>query len=219
MSERRYTQKYTITVEGETEKWYFDWLEKQINACETRTNDVSIDAKVQQSPKKFYKGANAKTTPKVTHICDVESTEPIHTAKLQNILSEMKEARVQKKIAYDLGYSNFTFELWMVLHKQNCNGPLSHRSQYLAPIRRAFEEQFEDLDHYKQKDAFNRCLQKLTLDDVRSAIQRAETITSNNAENKKTLIKYKGYNYYRDNPALSIHVVVKTILEDCGVLS
>ena len=44
MNERLYTRKYTVTVEGETEQWYFDWLGKQINACETRTNNVSIDA-------------------------------------------------------------------------------------------------------------------------------------------------------------------------------
>jgi hypothetical protein len=31
----------------------------------------------------------------------------------------MKEAKTQKKITYYLGYSNFTFELWMVLHKRN----------------------------------------------------------------------------------------------------
>ena len=35
MNERLYTRKYTVTVEGETEQWYFDWLGKQINACET----------------------------------------------------------------------------------------------------------------------------------------------------------------------------------------
>ena len=37
---------------------------------------MSIDVKKQQSLKKFFKGLNAKTTPKVIHICDVESNEP-----------------------------------------------------------------------------------------------------------------------------------------------
>lgn len=212
------TKKYTFTVEGETEQWYFEWLRDQINACPERTYNVAIDAKVQQSPKKFYKSVNAKTTPLVTHICDVESNAPVHVDKLKRILSEMKEAKTQKRISYVLGYCNFTFELWMVLHKIDCNGPYSHRSNYLDPVCRAFGEQFEDLDHYKHKNTFKRCLKKLTLEDVKTAIQRAECITSKNKENGKVLEKYKGYFYYRDNPALSIHEVVKKILIQSGLL-
>ena len=93
----------------------------------------------------------------------------------------------------------------MVLHKHSCNGSLIHRRQYLAPICDAFGEKFEDLDHYKREDAFARCLNKLTLEDVRAAIRRAETITSLNEQDGKTLVQHKGYSYYRDNPALSIH--------------
>lgn len=127
MNEKLYTKKFVFTVEGETEQWYFLWLRDQINMCESRKYDIAIDVKVQQSPKKFYKNANAKAMPEVIHICDVESNEPVHVDKFRNILSEMKEAKTQKKITYSLGYSNFTFELWMVLHKRNCKGFLSHR--------------------------------------------------------------------------------------------
>ena len=213
------TRKYTFTVEGETEQWYLEWLRDQVNACPGRTYNVAIDAKVQQSPKKFYKGINAVTTQSVTHICDVESNEPVHVDKFKRILSEMKEAKNQKRISYVLGYSNFTFELWMVLHKIDCNGPCSHRSNYLVPVCRAFGEQFEDLDHYKHENTFKRCLKKLTLEDVKTAIQRAEYITSLNKANGNQLIRYKGYSYYRNNPALSIHEAVRKILTDCGLLN
>lgn len=217
MSERLETKKYTLTVEGETEQWYFKWLMKQINSCEGRRYNVSIDPKVQQSPRKFYKGLNAKTTPKLFHICDMESNEPVHEEKFKGILSEMREAKEQKRLTYVLGYSNYAFELWMILHKMDCNGPKAHRRQYLEPISRAFGERFEDLDHYKREDAFKRCLEKLTLDDVRAAIRRAETITRNN-ETDKPLTKFKGYSYYQDNPALSVHEVVREIMKECGVL-
>ena len=50
MPERKETKKYTFTVEGETEKWYLDWLAEQINSCEEAKYKVSIVAKVQQSP-------------------------------------------------------------------------------------------------------------------------------------------------------------------------
>lgn len=54
------TKKYVLTVEGETEQWYFNWLKDQINHCEDRKYNVAIIAKVQQSPRSFYKGVNSK---------------------------------------------------------------------------------------------------------------------------------------------------------------
>ena len=219
MSQRLQTRKYVFTVEGETERWYLLWLRDQINVCDDRTYNVSIDAKVQQSPKKFYKGVTAKTTPAVTHICDYESNESVHVEKFRNILSEMKEAKDQKGIKYSLGYSNFTFELWMVLHKRACNGTFSHRTQYLAPISQAFGEKFEDLGHYKREDNFKRYLSKLTLQDVKDAIRRADAICAvNESDEKCKLQHYKGYAFYKDNPALSIHEAVRIILSESGLL-
>jgi len=218
MSERRDVRKYTFTVEGETEQWYLLWLRDQINACSKRKADVSVVVKVQQSPKKYAKSVITKATPSITHICDVESNDPVHVEKLQRILSEMKEAKDLKNINYELGYSNFTFELWMVLHKKTFNSPLAHRTQYLEPINQAFGERFEDLDHYKREDNFKRCLSKLTLDDVKSAISRAEIITDSNKTDGKTIIRYKGFSYYRDNPALSIHEAVHKMMIDCGLM-
>ena len=212
------TKKYVLTVEGETEAWYFLWLKDQINSYEGRTYNASIVPKIQQSPRSFYKGTNAKVTPEVIHICDVESTDDDHIEKFENILKEMKEAKTQKNIKYQLGYSNFTFELWMILHKKDCFGPFSNRKQYLSPIQQVFGERFEDLDHYKQEATFKRCLGKLTLNDVKAAVRRADRLAEQNAKDKKKLIKFSGYSYYRDNPALSINEAVKKILTECGVI-
>lgn len=218
MCEKREMKKYVFTVEGETEQWYLYWLRDQINKCESRKYNVAIDAKVQQSPKKFYKTVTTKTIPKAFHICDVESNDTVHVEKFQNILSEMKEAKTQKNITYQLGYSNFAFELWMVLHKRNCNVCLNHRKHYLEHINKAFGESFENLDQYKHENEFKRCLEKITLDDVIEAISRADEICDSNKKNGKVLLQYKGFSYYRDNPALSIHDAVRTIMKECGVI-
>ena len=45
------TKKFVLTLEGETEMWYFLWLKDQINQCEDRKYNVSIVPKVQQSPR------------------------------------------------------------------------------------------------------------------------------------------------------------------------
>ena len=48
MTERKETRKYVFSVEGDTEKWYLDWLCKQINADENAKYRVLITAAVQR---------------------------------------------------------------------------------------------------------------------------------------------------------------------------
>lgn len=217
---RKENRRYVFTVEGETEQWYFDWLEEQINACDDSKYTVSIVAKVQQSPKKYSKTVNPISTPMVTHICDYESNEEVHVTKFKNILSELKEANSTKgrKFKYALGYSNFTFELWMVLHKQSCNGSLTNRTQYLPHVNKAYSEKFENLDQYKHEDNFKRCLNKLSLNDVKEAIKRSEKIMENKVANGEHQEQYKGFTYYKDNPALTICESVKSIFAECGLI-
>ena len=68
----------------------------------------------------------------------------------------------------------------IVLHKADCRGALVHRRHYLEHLNRAYDEGFESLDENKQKVGFRRILAKLTLEDVRQAILRAEAITQRN---------------------------------------
>ncbi len=220
MAERKEIRKYFFTVEGETEKWYLEWLRDRVNESPDAAFRVSISAEVNQSPGKYAKRANPIATPKVTHLCDYESNEDVHVTKFHGILSQLKDAnRIKgRRFKYMLGYSNFSFELWMVLHKQNCNGELAHRSQYLPHINRAFGEHFENLDQYKHEANFKRCLASLTLADVRAAINRANRIMQNNKDSGKQLMEYKGFRYYQDNPSLTIWEPIEQILADCKLL-
>lgn len=220
-TEKKENRRFVFTVEGETEQWYFEWLQEQINACDESKFTISIVPKVQQSPKKYSKTVNPLATPRVTHICDYESNDEVHVTKFKNILSELKEANstIGRKFKYNLGYSNFTFELWMVLHKQICNGILTNRTQYLPHINRAYGEKFENLDQYKHEDNFKRCLSKLSLDNVREAIIRAKNIMATKVLNEEHQEQYKGFKYYRENPALTIWVSVEAILDECGILN
>ena len=60
MSKQNNRYKYVFTVEGETEKWYLKWLERQIKECSEITDIVTISPTVQQSPLKFSKSINSK---------------------------------------------------------------------------------------------------------------------------------------------------------------
>ena len=106
----------------------------------------------------------------------------------------------------------------MILHKKTCNGSFADRSQYLEPINQAYGKKIEDLAHHKREDNFKRCLSKLSLDDVKAATDRAQSIANKNKAEGKKLITYMGYSYYKDNPALSIHESIQKMLVDCGII-
>lgn len=213
---RKETKVYYFSVEGYTEKWYLHWLQQTINATTSSKFCVKLDSSVQPDPRERVKRLSTMGKATVTHIVDVESSDDEYERRFQETLHNMKAAECMgKRISYGLGYSNYTFELWMILHKADCNGCLSHRNQYLSHLNKAYGENFENLSQYKQQANFERILRKLTLDDVRQAIQRAKKIEDRNAEEQKLKERY-GYKYYDHNPSLSIWKIIEEILKDCG---
>jgi len=214
----RLSRQFFFSVEGETEMWYLQWLSRSINASEGATFKASFDCKIEKDPLSRVKGMSVLGKTIVSHIFDRESEEPVHVRQFSKTLEQMKEAqRIGKAITYKLGYSNFAFDLWMILHKADCNSPLNYRHQYLAPINRAFHEKFSSMKEYKKEDNFKRLLGKLTLADVWIAVDRADRIMERNRENGVPLQRHCGYEYYAVNPALSVGEIVKNILEGCDV--
>ncbi len=219
MAKRKPNRNYYFTVEGETEQWYLQWLQKQINNEATAKHTVTLDCPIQKNLLKRAKSLIVTGKTVITHICDYESDEEVHTTQFRYTLDAMKKSEsLGKQIKYKLGYSNFTFELWMVLHKIDCNGSLTHRWNYLVPINRAYNENFENLDQYKHEANFKRVLNKIALSDVGNAITRSRGIIKRNEENGYTLHQYKGYKYYRENPSLAIWEAIESILNDCELL-
>ena len=134
-------------------------------------------------------------------------------------MDRMKAAMgLGKQITYKFGYSNFTFDLWIVLHKADCFGSLAHRKNYLSHINRAYGEEFESMDEYKHEDNFKRCLKKLSLDDVIKAVERSEKIMENNVVAGYVMQKYKGFSYYKENPSLAVWEAIKKVLKDCRLI-
>lgn len=154
----------------------------------------------------------------IWHLSDYESGEPVHVRQFTETMDNMKAAMgIGKQITYKFGYSNLTFDLWIILHKIDCNGSYAHRRNYIEPLNRAYGENFENMDEYKHEANFKRCLKQLTLDNVRDAIARANVIMAGNQENGYRLVEYKGYKYYRENPALAINEIIERIMSDCGL--
>lgn len=219
MANRKMNARYYFTVEGETEKWYLEWLRDAINADPRSKVKVVCSPKVQKNPVKWAKAkTNLDKSAKVFHVFDCEDEEPIHVKAFKDTLANMKKAgSLGRGFRYVSAYSNLTFELWMVLHKGDCPA-LAHRRQYLKPINDLYGEHFESLDEYKHEANFKRVLGKLTVDDAVTAVGRAETLAKRAEEHGLRKAQHCGYSYYLDNPATDLWIPVKQMLEEGGII-
>lgn len=219
MANRKMNARYYFTVEGETEKWYLEWLRDAINADPRSKVKVVCSPKAQKNPVKWAKAkTNLDKSAKVFHVFDFEDEEPIHVKAFKDTLANMKKAgSLGRGFRYVSAYSNLTFELWMVLHKGDCPA-LAHRRQYLKPINDLYGEHFESLDEYKHEANFKRVLGKLTVDDAVTAVGRAETLAKRAEEHGLRKAQHCGYSYYLDNPATDLWIPVKQMLEEGGII-
>lgn len=219
MNLRKPNNKYNLSVEGETEKWYFEWLQKEINTCSTAAFTVSFGSlKIQKDPIKYAKSLTGIGKLTAVHICDKESNDQVHEIQFLNTLKKLKASRtIGKSLKYDLGYSNYTFDLWIILHKADCRRCFADRSKYIGTINSVYGEHFENMDEYKHEGNFRRILSRLTIEDVVGAVNRAKNIREYNMVNCTKMSIY-GYDYFDENPDLSIQNFVAKVLKDAGVM-
>lgn len=193
---RKQTLTYYFSVEGETEKWYLDWLQDQINAASEAKYKVKIKAEVQPDPVSYGKKLTVHSKTTVWHLSDIESSSEEDIRGVHSTLSRLKDVKnLGKAITYKWGYSNLSFDLWMILHKQNCDIELTSVNGYLSHINRAFSTHFESMKKYKEEANFKRCLSELNLDHVRKALNGAKRIMQRNERDGYRMTQYKGYAY------------------------
>ena len=136
-------KNYYFSVEGDTEGWYLDYLQKLINNCSKATCTVKLKHK-KLMPTRYAKTLANITEEEVYHLCDYESDSEDDVKKFHKILDDMKEvSKINNSLKYKLGYSNFAFELWIILHKKDLKGPLTDKKQYLKYINEIFDEDFK----------------------------------------------------------------------------
>lgn len=221
MFNKKESLKFYISVEGNvTEKLYFEHLKLLINSNQNSIYNLTLNCKKNKSPKNFI-----KNIPLVSaccfHIFDYESNSPQHQLIFTRALKEMKEINdtYEGKIVYKAGYSNLSFDLWILLHKVKFKTFLSYPNQYLQHINSAYKTDFESMDKYKKEENFRKqILSKISLDDVINAINFAKEIKEYNELSSKQSKENYGFKYYLDNPDLNIHKCIEEILISCGIL-
>lgn len=217
--------KFFISREGETEEWYFSWLQKQINE-DPRTKEKIEFKFLNVSPSSFSKSNHNTFTRdmlKGSYFCriqDIEDYEEYRIEKFKELLKSNKEAqRLFSKVNFCIGYSNYTFEVWMIAHKSKVKYE-SHRKFYYKQINSAYNKTFLDNDDYKHEDHFKSLLKELTLDDViTKAIPECERMRKYNEEynSKQKKMEYK-FVYFLSNPDTSLHEFVNVVLSTAGII-
>ncbi len=214
------TKKYYFTVEGETEKWYFEHVQRLINSTEQTSCKVDFSIHIQRNPCAFVRNIPIISKTKITHIIDVEGSSESHIHTFKQNLDNMKNAmKLGKTVHYQLGYSNISFELWILLHKCYTTRSCDSIHQYLPLLNKAYGLSCESLDKFKSKKIFTDVLGMISLDDINCAIRHADKLQSYNEDNHRDAQeKYKSFQFYKTNPSLSLHETVKAILKDCSLV-
>ena len=217
---KKICNKYYLSVEGETEKWYFERLQELINANEKIPFSVKFDIKINKSITSRAKSISAIYKTSAFHICDYESNEQVHIEQFEQVLKELKDVKkINKNINYKLGYCNFSFDLWIILHKKQQLGPISHRKQYVHGINSAYKENFQFIEDYKEEKNFKRILSQISLDDVITAVKNGDEMRRKNEEDSKDKCRIYGkFKYFTENPDMTINECVRQILEECEII-
>lgn len=214
--DRKQTKKYLILVEGQDEELYFKRLEQFINLCEDVKYKVSINIKVIRNNFSSFikKNSSISLNTVIYFVYDYEGNEEYFK---KNVLSNIKSCRnIKKGMQFVLGYNNLSIELWMLLHKTMFKRSVIHIGDYLEFINRQFNEKIESINTFKQETDFKKCLSKITLDNVKKAVKRADKIMEDLKKDEQQM-EYKGFRYYRKNPSLTTHEIVRIILSDCEI--
>lgn len=209
----RETKKFYVSAEGETEKEYLDWLADMVCKHPQAKYNLNICVKVEQSPLRYSKTQIAFSNAIFSHICDIEGETDDHGKRFQTIIDEISYAQ-QKLRKYNLYYSNLSFELWIILHKEPCNTKYISNGAYLSKLNQVFHANFLSLDEFKNQKNLKACLNKFTLQDVCYAIKQAEALMKQRSQEDNPIL-YRKESYFKSNPALSVHSLIKEILIQC----
>ena len=221
-------KSYKISVEGiNCEVLYFEHLQELINEYDAAEYKVNFYVK-KKNPLSFAKSritAFSKKNKKndyikFIHVQDIEDYyDAYQRQKFEDLIDEIEVAKKECKIStYDLAYSNYTFDLWMVLHKYNLTIQLTDRTKYYPYINIGYNKKYQHMDDYKSEKEFKSILEQIQIEDVLIAIERAHKIRNNHIANAHHIETHNGFSYYRDNPDLNIHFIIEEIFRDCGII-
>lgn len=203
----RYRKTVFCVVEGQQEELYLKHLEALISDFPSRTIRFNIVV------------GNAdrldRNDIEYDSVClfDHDMKEPAFARNLDkcNELNRKwgrKSKKDRRKVFH--AYSNVCFDLWLLLHKKDFRKPTNTPDGYIKELKKAYGLPIES--DVKSRETILAMLNQITLDDVYSAISRANSIKASklSSDTKRTP---KGAEFY-DNPDMSIQTFLMELLSE-----
>ena len=202
-------RQYLCACEGQQEELYLKHLGRLINELPGRKIkfvtvihpprylekvNVSYDCVAL-----FDHDSNDKTFQANITICD----------KLNK--KEMRKSKIDRRRIWH-AYSNLNFDLWLILHKEDFSRCVYGNDQYADDVRRIYG--LAPTDNIKSKDTLANILNCITLENIESAISRANALIEQKLEGDKKIISSS---ICCENPDLSIHRFIRAVIDESKI--
>lgn len=206
---------FYCSLEGESqEKEYFDRIEELVKASSSKKqvkfkyNFSSFGGDQIEVVKRLIAGAkfydNKDTNGKMTAIFDYDGKD-----------QSFKEAiNLCDKNNINPAYSNYCFELWLLLHKTDCPGIVTDPSGYNDKTIKAYN--LAPGENLKSQKIMKKIVKQIELDDVFLAISKAKKIEEK-CKNTGILI-YSGNEPHYQQPFLKIHSFMEDVFHRVGLM-
>lgn len=208
-----------ITCEGETEVLYFQRLKELVDIEPACLMKLGCKITVSKEPCSKAKLQTTLSTTKWYHILDKEGSSNADMVTFENNLKNFRKVKaIRQNVKLYLGYSNVSFELWLIMHKSD-ERPHAYSSQdYLSKLKKLYNlPNIKNLEEFKKESNFKKVLQQITLDDIRRAIKNGKALEAENEAYGFQPRKIHGFEYYEENPSTNMHRILEDILKDVGI--
>lgn len=201
-------KKYLCICEGEQEKQYLVHLSKLLTDMPSRA--ISFRCLIDR-PMRLEKELVEYDS---AAIFDFDNNQVEFEKNIKFCHQYVKTLPKKDKRKIYPAYSSVNFDLWLILLKENYHRRVSTNDAYIPEIRRIYN--LGQTENVKSKQAIDKILSQITLDDVKQAIIRAENI-------RRSKLEIDGETIYSSlifpNPDLSIHKFIKAVLIESKLFS
>ena len=197
-----------VGCEGKNqERMYLEKIAQLVNCVEERSRDLVFDFAEPYggTPKCVVERTLKKSIGKENKasIFDYDGKK----VKYEEAIDLAKENKIE------LGYSNYSFDLWLLLHKEDYFAVVPNQKEYEDELRRVYGLPAEE--SIKRGRKVERILEQIEWPDIKTAIERAEKIAIDNEGRQENITA--GNNIYYDNPDTQMHVLLKFLFKKVGV--
>ena len=197
-----------VGCEGKNqERIYFDKVAELVNCVEERTHDLVFDYAEPY-------GGNPKCVVERTIQKSIGKENKVSVFDYDGKKDKYEEAidlAIENKI--ELGYTNYCFDLWLILHKEDYFDIVQNQDAYADKLRQVFGLAADA--NIKKEKRVTEIVNQIGLSDIKNAIQRGKKISEDNQG--KEANKTPKENRYYDNPDTQMHVLLQFLFAKVGI--